>query len=91
MNKPKRATAGTAWGRRIVKGGLVLGLVLSACWAQAQTAIQSVTGGIQSGAEVIRINLSEPLKATPSSFSVQSQLLHDQGSDPLMSRHRFRA
>jgi type IV pilus assembly protein PilQ len=72
MNKPKQATAGTAWGRRIVKGGLVLGLVLSACWAQAQTAIQSVTGGIQSGAEVIRINLSEPLKATPSSFSVQS-------------------
>ena len=72
MNKPEQATAGTVWGRRIVKGGLVFGLVLSACWAQAQTAIQSVTGGIQSGAEVIRINLSEPLKATPSSFSVQS-------------------
>ncbi|WP_254668155.1 type IV pilus secretin PilQ [Hydrogenophaga sp. PML113] len=56
----------------MVKGGLVLGLVLSACWAQAQSAIQSVTGGIQSGAEVVRINLSEPLKATPSSFTVQS-------------------
>ena len=72
MNKPEQATAGTAWGRRVVKGGLVLGLVLSACWAQAQSAIQSVTGGIQSGAEVVRINLSEPLKATPSSFTVQS-------------------
>lgn len=72
MNKPEQATAGTAWGRRMVKGGLVLGLVLSACWAQAQSAIQSVTGGIQSGAEVVRINLSEPLKATPSSFTVQS-------------------
>lgn len=72
MKKPEQATAGTAWGRRMVKGGLVLGLVLSACWAQAQSAIQSVTGGIQSGAEVVRINLSEPLKATPSSFTVQS-------------------
>ena len=39
---------------------------------QAQLAIQSVTGGIQGGVEIIRINTTEPLKAVPSGFSIQS-------------------
>ena len=39
---------------------------------QAQTAIEAVTGSLQGGAEVIRIDLSQPLAAAPAGFSVQS-------------------
>jgi type IV pilus assembly protein PilQ len=38
----------------------------------AQTAIEAVTGSMQGGAEVIRIDLSQPLAAVPTGFSVQS-------------------
>ena len=40
--------------------------------AQAQTAIESVTGSIQGGVEVVRIDLSQELKAIPTGFSIQS-------------------
>ncbi|QIM54876.1 type IV pilus secretin PilQ [Hydrogenophaga crocea] len=63
---------GASWGRRLYKGGLAACLLASSWLAQAQVAIQSVTGGIQSGAEIIRINTNEPLKAVPASFSTQS-------------------
>jgi len=38
----------------------------------AQTAIESVSGSMQGGSEVIRIDLSQPLTAVPSGFSIQS-------------------
>ena len=38
----------------------------------AQNSIQSVTGSVQGGAEVIRIDLAEPLVALPSGFSIQA-------------------
>lgn len=72
MNNPEQVMSDTSWGSKLVKGGLFAGLLLSSWWAQAQVTIQSVTGGIQSGVEVIRINTSEPLKALPSSFSIQA-------------------
>ena len=40
--------------------------------AQAQNSIQAVSGSVQGGAEVIRIDLAEPLGAVPSGFSIQS-------------------
>ena len=40
--------------------------------AHAQGAIQSVTGSIQGGSEVLRIDLSEAPQALPSGFSIQS-------------------
>jgi len=40
--------------------------------AHAQGAIQSVTGTIQGGSEVLRIDLSEVPQALPSGFSIQS-------------------
>ena len=40
--------------------------------AQAQNSIQSISGSVQGGAEVIRIDLAEPLLALPSGFSIQS-------------------
>lgn len=40
--------------------------------AQAQNAIQAVSGSVQGGAEVIRIDLAEPLAAVPTGFSIQT-------------------
>jgi len=40
--------------------------------AWAQNAIRSITSSQQSGAEVVRIELSEPLTALPQGFSVQT-------------------
>ncbi|NIC42464.1 type IV pilus secretin family protein [Aquabacterium sp. A08] len=40
--------------------------------AQAQLAIQSVTAATQGGGEVIRIQMSEPLKQLPAGFAIQS-------------------
>ncbi|WP_291130737.1 type IV pilus secretin PilQ [Hydrogenophaga sp.] len=47
-------------------------MTLTAVWAQAQNAIQSITGGIQGGVEVIRINTTEPLAAVPTGFTIQA-------------------
>lgn len=45
-------------------------LCSTATWAQA--AIEAVTGSLQGGAEVVRIDLSEPLAAVPNGFATQS-------------------
>lgn len=39
---------------------------------QAQTVIESVTGSVQGGAEVVRIDLSKALTAVPTGFAIQS-------------------
>jgi type IV pilus assembly protein PilQ len=44
-------------------------LLASAAWAQ--NAIQSITSSQQAGTEVVRIELSEALPATPSGFAIQ--------------------
>ena len=40
--------------------------------AFAQNAIESVTGSIQGGAEVVKVDLSQPLPALPTGFAIQS-------------------
>ncbi|MFO0490617.1 MAG: AMIN domain-containing protein, partial [Curvibacter sp.] len=40
--------------------------------ASAQPIIQSVTGSLQSGAEVLKIDLSQPLAAVPNGFSIKA-------------------
>lgn len=72
MNKPYRAAGMGAVERRVLKVALVACLGLSAAWAQAQNAIQSVTGGLQGGVEVLRIDTAEPLSAVPTGFAIQS-------------------
>ncbi|TNF63217.1 MAG: type IV pilus secretin PilQ [Burkholderiales bacterium] len=47
-------------------------LGLGTAWAHAQNAIQSITGTVQGGSEVVRIQLAEPLSAVPSGFTIQS-------------------
>lgn len=49
---------------------------MAALWlgisVQAQTVIESVSGSIQGGTEIVRIDLSQELKAVPTGFSIQS-------------------
>src|SRR5665647_3216020 len=40
--------------------------------AQAQNAIEAVSGSVQGGAEVIRIELAQPLTSVPTGFSIQA-------------------
>ncbi len=47
-------------------------LMLLALGAQAQSAIEAVSGSIQGGVEVVRIDLTQPLAAVPTGFSIQS-------------------
>jgi len=68
MNYPTGRAGLSTWKR------LALGLTL-ALWAvcsYAQTAIESVSGSLQGGTEVIRIDLSSALSAVPTGFSIQS-------------------
>ncbi|MDD2976614.1 AMIN domain-containing protein, partial [Aquabacterium sp.] len=50
--------------------GLSLALVSPLTWAAA--AIQAITSTQQAGADVVRIELSEPLAALPAGFIVQT-------------------
>ncbi|QXZ09865.1 type IV pilus secretin PilQ [Comamonas sp. Y33R10-2] len=65
MGSNRRTLAKARWG--LTLGSLLLS---SAAWAQAR--IEAVTGAVQSGSEVIRVELSEPLAADPTGFVVQS-------------------
>lgn len=49
-----------------------LSLMVATLAAQAQSAIEAVSGSIQGGAEVVKIDLTQPLTAIPSGFSIQS-------------------
>ena len=51
---------------------LALLMVPLAALAQPANSIQAVTGSVQGGTEVIRIDLAEPLTAVPTGFSIQT-------------------
>jgi len=55
---------------RVAMAGLSLALVSPLTWAAA--AIQAITSTQQAGADVVRIELSEPLAALPAGFIVQT-------------------
>lgn len=58
-------------------------------FAAAQNSIQAVSGSVQGGAEVIRIDLAEPLTAAPTGFSIQTPAriaLDFQGVSNVMGR-----
>jgi type IV pilus assembly protein PilQ len=62
---------------RVLRGAslsMVLSLLTATlpATAQAQNSIQSVTGSVQGGSEIIRIDLAEPLAAVPTGFSIQA-------------------
>jgi len=51
---------------------ITAGLLLASVVAQAQVAIEAVTGSVQGGVEIVKIDLSEPLTALPAGFSIQT-------------------
>jgi type IV pilus assembly protein PilQ len=59
-------------GFRMFRSLQVLLLLCVAGIAHAQTTIESVTGSVQGGTEVVRIDLSQPLTALPTGFAIQS-------------------
>ena len=68
MNQKKFGVTKRMWQKLV----LTSSLMLLAVAAKAQGAIESVSGSIQSGVEVVRIDLSQELKAVPAGFSIQS-------------------
>jgi type IV pilus assembly protein PilQ len=72
MNKPNKATGFSAVERGVLKGAIFACMSLSAFWVHAQNAIQSITGGVQGGVEVVRIATTEPLAAVPTGFTIQA-------------------
>jgi len=72
MIKPNMAKKIGAWERSVLRGAVFASMALTTVWAQAQNAIQSLTGGVQGGVEVIRIETSEPLGAVPTGFTIQA-------------------
>ncbi len=71
-NKPNKATVFAAVQSRMLKGALLACVMLTSAWAQAQNAIQSLTGGVQGGVEVVRIKTMQPLAALPTGFTIQA-------------------
>ncbi|WP_093376780.1 type IV pilus secretin PilQ [Variovorax sp. OV329] len=67
MNQGKIAMA--TWLRAIGASVLAFGVT---CAAYAQNAIESVTSSTQGGAELIRIDLAQPLATVPNGFAVAS-------------------
>ncbi len=59
----------TGWRALIVAA---VGALAAPCIAWAEPVIQSITSNVQAGAEVVRVEFSEPLAAVPSGFAVQA-------------------
>ena len=68
MNKQSCCPASHMW-RSVL---LWLSFTLLAVSAQVQTTIEAVSGSVQGGVEFVRIDLSQPLTAVPTGFSIQS-------------------
>ncbi len=68
MNNQNRRTATSLW-KPVFLG---LTLALASLVAHAQVAIEAVSGSVQGGSEVIRIDLSQALTAVPTGFSIQA-------------------
>jgi type IV pilus assembly protein PilQ len=74
------ATEGTGGGlkrllERVLRAGSFSMALLVASLpvvAQAENSIQSVSGSVQGGTEIIRIDLAEPLATVPTGFSIQA-------------------
>lgn len=58
--------------RAVIGVALLTASLPAALWAQAPNAIESVTGSVQGGTEVIRIDLTEALTAVPTGFTIQT-------------------
>ena len=69
MNQQNQRMGLRMWQRIVFVMAMVSGLTAQ---AQTQPAIEGVTGSIQGGTAVVRIDLSEALTAVPTGFVIQS-------------------
>jgi type IV pilus assembly protein PilQ len=67
MNNYNRSPWRKTWAFAVALAAL--GLAFS---ARAQNAVEAVTGSIQGGSEVVRIDFTQPLTAVPAGFSIQA-------------------
>jgi type IV pilus assembly protein PilQ len=67
MNKQNQWVVLRMWQQVMILGAFLLGGA-----AQAQTSIEAVTGSMQGGSEIVRIDLSQELSALPTGFVIQS-------------------
>jgi len=67
MKNDNRITWRRAWAFAVALAAT--GLALS---ANAQNAVEAITGSIQGGTEVVRIDFTQPLGAVPAGFSIQA-------------------
>lgn len=72
MRKHHWATGSGVAQRTFFKCAALLCLTLVGAIGHAQNAIQSLTGGVQGGGEVVRIELAEPLTSVPTGFTIQA-------------------
>lgn len=72
MRKHHWATGSGVAQRTFFKCAALLCLTLFGAIGHAQNAIQSLTGGVQGGGEVVRIELAEPLTSVPTGFTIQA-------------------
>ncbi|WP_431095139.1 type IV pilus secretin PilQ [Polaromonas aquatica] len=82
MNKQTRTSKTQKMGKRLqllfgrvlrcASLSLAFSVTAAPLLAHAQNAIQAVSGSIQGGSEIIRIDLAEPLAAVPTGFSIQT-------------------
>ncbi len=68
MNNQNNKITKRMWQRLF----LLASLLCVTLAAQAQSAIESVSGSIQNGVEVVKIDFTQPLAVLPTGFSVQS-------------------
>ena len=69
MNHPQETTTMVKWRARLAAFALVW---VVPTLALAENTIQSITSTQQGGADVVRIEMSEPLSAPPTGFSIQT-------------------
>ena len=72
MTKSYSVTISESKERSLRKLSLFMAMTMASFLAHAQNAIQSLTGGMQAGVEVVRIDTTEALTALPTGFTIQS-------------------
>ena len=68
MSKQNKHIGMNMWHRMVFS----VAMIVMAAASRAETAIEAVTGSVQGGAEIVRIDLSQALTAPPTGFAIQS-------------------
>jgi len=68
MSKQNKHIGMNMWHRVVFS----VAMLVMAVSSRAETSIESVTGSVQGGAEIVRIDLSQAISAPPTGFAIQS-------------------